>query len=143
MSPAELRRLREAGFTYKEIERISGVPWSTIRSRCRSLGIKPRVKVVHQRNRPAVHDYPYWLIYELYWVCELSTNDIAYELGIKSNSVATMMRRLGVPLRSRAQAWDLMKRRGRMPPRRYWTAEQAREAALKAAAKRKREVAIA
>jgi hypothetical protein len=140
MSPAELRRLREAGFTYKEIERMTGVPWSTVRSRCQSLKIRPRVKVVQQRNRPAVHDYPRWLIHELYWVCELSTNDIAYELDMKTNSVATMMRRLDIPLRSRQQAWDLMKRRGRMPPRRPWTREEAREAARIAAAKRRREV---
>lgn len=144
MSPAELRRMRLAGFTYKEIGAVAGVPWSTIRSRCKSLGIKPvhNMKVLRARNRPVLHDYPRWLIYELYWTCELSTNDIAYELGIKGNSVATMMRRLGIPLRSRAEAWDLMKRRGRMPSRRCWTPEQAREAAYKAAAKR-REVATA
>ena len=142
MSPAELRRLREAGFTYMEIERITGVNWSTVRSRCKSLNIKPLVKVYRQRNRSALHRYPRWLIYELYWECELSTRDIGYELDIPSASVATMMQRLHIPFRTRQQAWDLMKRRGRMPPRRPWTREEAREAARRAAAKR-REVATA
>jgi hypothetical protein len=141
MTPAELRRLREAGFTYKQIEQMTGVSWSTVRSRCKSLGIKPRVKVIQQRNRPAIHDYPQWLIHELYWACELSTNDIAYELCMTSNSVATMMRRLGIALRSRQEAWDLMKRRGRMPPRQYWSPEQAREMSRRSAEKRKAEAA--
>jgi DNA invertase Pin-like site-specific DNA recombinase len=132
ISHGEMIRMREAGFTYAEIAQRSGVPYGTVRSRMQRWKVRPRVKVIHSRNRPPMHKFPYWLIYEMYWECELSTNEIAYELGLKRNTVGTLMRRLGIPTRTRAQAWEVQKKRGRMPLRKPWTAEQAREMARRA-----------
>jgi len=125
LSTAELRRLREAGFTYKEISRLTGVPWGTIRWRCQQFGIKSP-EIIRERKRPLKHDYPRWLINELYWECELSTIEIAYELDIRSGAVEKMMRRMGIPFRTRSQAWDVLKRRDRISLlRRQWTQEEA------------------
>lgn len=103
---AELRRVRAAGFTYKQIEAMSGVPWGTVRSRCRRLGIKPDpdVKVIHTRNRPIKHNHPKWLIEIMYWECKLGVPEIAYELDIPESSARKLMLRHGIPFRSKTEA---------------------------------------
>jgi hypothetical protein len=106
MTIAELRRVRGAGFTYKEIEAMSGVPWATVRSRCRRLGIKicPSVKVIHSRKRPIKNNHPKWLIEMMYWECKLGVPEIAYELDIPESSTRKLMLRNGIPSRTRDEA---------------------------------------
>jgi hypothetical protein len=103
---AELRRVRGAGFTYKQIEAMSGVPWGTIRSRCRRLGIKPDpdVKVIHTRNRPIKNNHPKWLIEMMYLECKLGVPEIAYELDIPESSAQNLMIRYKIPTRSKVEA---------------------------------------
>lgn len=125
ISIGEMTRMREAGFTYKEIGRKGGVHWTTIRSRCQRLGIKPKVKVIHSRNRKATFEPEYWLIDTMYWECGLSTNEIAFELDVSKNTLQTWMGRHNFPRRSRKEAWELMKTKGNGPYRRPWSRDEA------------------
>lgn len=138
MTIAEMVRMRKAGFTYEEIGAKADVPWSTIRSRCRSLGVVPEAKVIRSRNKRPKHNYPRWLIYEMYWVCRLSTFDIAYELDIPSNTVQSMMIRLQIPRRTKKEAWAVLKvsRPDFHPP--YNSPEQQRKAGMAGVEARKR-----
>jgi hypothetical protein len=97
--------MRRSGFTYKEIGRRSGESWSTIRSRLKRLGVEPDpdVYVFRSRSRRPRHDYPRWLIEEMYWGCGLSTLDIAYEFCMSPSSVSTMMNRLKIDRRSKGE----------------------------------------
>lgn len=104
MKISELRSMREAGFTYREIESMTGVPWGTVRSRCRSLGISPQVAVIRRRRRPIKRDLSMWLLNEMYWVCGLSVVDIGFELDCPQTSVVAAMRRHGIPRRTRSEA---------------------------------------
>lgn len=132
--------MRQAGFTYKQIACKSGIPYGTVRHRLQSWGIKPVSKVIHPRRRPSKNNYPRWLINEMYWSCQLSTVDIAYELDIPKNSVITMMFRLGVPRRTRSEASAVRKARG---PIIFQTLspERARAMAAKSVKKRQQRVA--
>lgn len=119
MSPGDLRRMREAGWTFKQIEAITGVPWSTVRSRCRSLGIKPSVKVVHSRKRK--HKYeniPKDLLELMYVDCQLSASDIAYELDVNRHTLLGLMHHYGISIRGRGEARKLYMQRvdATMPP---------------------------
>lgn len=140
MTHAEMIRMRQAGFTYKQIARKSGIPYGTVRHRLQSWGIKPASKVIHPRRRPSKNDYPRWLIDELYWSCQLSTVDIAYELDIPKNSVITMMFRLGVPRRTRKEAAAVRKARGPIIVP-MLSPERARAMAAKAVKKRQKTAA--
>jgi len=112
--------MREAGWTYKEIEAISGVPWSTLRSRCRSLGIKKRTKVMRSRNRK--YKYEDRISKELLWLmyieCQLSTSDIAFELEVNRHTLRGLLRHYEIPMRGRGEARKVyMERYGAiMPP---------------------------
>lgn len=139
-----MTRMREAGFTYKEIGDKLGVPWSTIRSRCKSVGALPPEETPYRpRNRPIKNDYPRWLIQMLYWDCQLSTVDIAYELDMSKDSVVHMMMRLGISRRTRKEAAKILRDSGfYRTPTRVWTVEEARAASLKAAKKRERKIKL-
>lgn len=142
MTNGEMIRMREAGFTYKEIGRKASISAATVRSRCQTWGVEPKEKVIRSRNRKPKHDYPRWLIHEMYWICRLSTEEIGYELCMPSMSVRTMMVRLDVPRRSRAEAQRVYVERHpgtRVPP--TANREQALRAAMISARKRHRRVA--
>jgi hypothetical protein len=120
VSPGDLRRMREAGWTFKEIEALTGIPWSTIRSRCRSLGITERGKVVRSRNRKYKYEdrIPKELLWLMYVECQLSTSDIAFELDVNRHTLRSLMLHYEIPMRSRGEARKLyMERYGAiMPP---------------------------
>lgn len=142
MTHGEMIRMREAGFTYREIAAVAGVSWSTIRSRCQRWEIQ-KGKVVHSRNRPAKHNYPYWLVDMMYWDCKLTVREIAYEFDIPYNSMMTWVTRNNFPLRNKKQAWELMQQRKRGPFHRSWTTEEARRmSALAQEARRKKKEQI-
>ncbi len=141
MTHGEMIRMREAGFTYKEIACKAGIPWGTVRSRLRAWGVQKQVTVVMSRKRPAKHKYPKWLIEEMYWSCQMSIPDIAYELDMPKQSVVTMMHRLGVPRRDRSAAWKLRKERwGCEPP--TLTTERAKAMAAKAVEAKRKKAAL-
>jgi hypothetical protein len=120
VSPGDLRRMREAGWTYKEISEISGIPWSTIRSQCRSLRIKCYTPVVRSRNRK--YKYEDRIDKELLWLmyieCQLSTSEIAYELEVNRHTLRGLMAHYDIPMRSRGEARKLYMQRvdATMPP---------------------------
>lgn len=120
MTPGDLRRMREAGWTYRQIEAISGVPWPTIRSRCKSLGIQPKAKVIHSRQRK--HKYEGLIDKELlelmYIECQLSTTQIAYELEVNRHTLNKLMHHYGIAMRSQGESRKLYMQRvdATMPP---------------------------
>lgn len=120
MSPGDLRRMREAGWTYKEIANIADEPWPTIRSRCRSLGIEPQIKVMRERNRKYKYEdrIDKELLALMYIECQLSTSDISYELEVNRHTLLKLMHHYGIPIRGRGQARKLYMTRvdATMPP---------------------------
>lgn len=125
-----MRRMREAGYTYKEIGKKLDTPWSTIRSRCQSLGIQiaPDVKIIHIRRRPPVYNFPPWLIRTLYWDCQLSTVAIAYELDVSTSTIQNNMKRYKIPRRSREEVARILHENGQMPWFTYQiSSEQAKQ----------------
>lgn len=131
--------MREAGFTYKEIGAKSGESWSTVRSQLQKLGVQPQQKIFRERLRKPLHQFPRWLIHEMYCVCQLSTTQISYELDIPRSSVATIMLRMHIPFRSKKEAWRLYK----LDPfyvRTYITTEQAIKAGQASGRSRRRRI---
>jgi hypothetical protein len=111
--------MREAGWTYKQIEAMTGVPWSTIRSRCRSLGIKKKPKTYHSRNRRYKYEHiPKDLLELMYIECQLSASDIAYELDVNRHTLLGLMHHYEIPIRGRGEARKLYMTRvdATMPP---------------------------
>ena len=96
--------MRESGWTFKEIEAITGVPWSTVRSRCRSLNIKQKTKVIRSRNRRPKWPHPKWLLELMYIECQLSTTEIAYELDLSNSTINKLLIHHKIPKRNKSEA---------------------------------------
>jgi hypothetical protein len=107
-------RMRRAGWFLKDIAEAAGTPWtaSRVNHLMNKIGVKPDVKPVRFGVRnPIRNDYPRELIYEMYWSCQLSKAEIAYELGIKLKAVDVLFQRLEIPTRTHAQARAISLRR--------------------------------
>src|SRR4051794_8874334 len=119
VTPGDLRRMREAGWSYREIAKISGLPWSTIRSRCRSLNITSEVKIYRSRNRK--HKYEDKITKDLlelmYIECQLSATEIAYELDVNRSTLLKLIHHYDIPVRTkRAARLISLQRDGASPP---------------------------
>jgi hypothetical protein len=100
-------RLRRAGWFLKDIAELAGPPWtmSRVRHLMDKLGVQPDEKPVRVGVRNHIkHQFPRWLLVEMYWGCELSKNEIAYELDIKEPSLNAIFRRLQIKTRTVVEA---------------------------------------
>lgn len=103
----DMIRLRRAGWFLKDIAELAGPPWTASRVGylMDKLGVQPDEKPVRVGVRnPIKHQFPRWLLVEMYWGCQLSKNEIAYELDIKAASLNAIFRRLQIKTRTVAEA---------------------------------------
>jgi hypothetical protein len=115
LTPDDLVRMRRAGFKLREIVEMAGDGWteSKLSHYFKKIGVKPDEPIMIFRSSPGQikHHYPRELLHEMYWDCELSINEIAYELDIGSRSVDYIFRRLEIPRRSYAESRRIAVRR--------------------------------
>jgi hypothetical protein len=113
LTPDEIIKMRRGGFLIREIADKAGPPWTgaKVGHFLRTAKVIPDFKVTWSANRPIKNDYPYWLLYEMYWVCSLSLYEIAYELDIPKSSLNIVMGRLKIPLRNTSEARQISMKR--------------------------------
>jgi len=120
VSPGDLRRMREAGWTYKEIARLYDIPWGTVRSRCNSLKITPQTTIIRSRKRKYKYEnvIDKELLELMYVECQLSASDMSYELEVNRHTLLGLMHHYGIPVRGRGEARRVYMKRvdATMPP---------------------------
>ena len=107
VTPDDMIRMRKAGFTHREIAEIAGPPWtrSKVTAFFGKIGrVQPEQKIVISSRRPLKYDFPRDLLMEMYWGCELSRAEMAYELDVPEPSLQQIFRRLKIPTRTTSQS---------------------------------------
>jgi len=117
MTIAELRYFRcDLRMSYREISFRTGIPLTTIATRCQRLKIHPDEPIVaahNWRKRPPLIKHGNIeprLIEYLYWKKEKSTQEVADILDIPKRSLITLMGYHGIARRSRSEARNLVER---------------------------------
>lgn len=136
---AQLRFWREeCEWSYRDISEHTGIPATTIASRCQKLNLYPKNKVIARdrwRNRPKLvkhGDISPELIRRLYWDEENSSTEVSEILGIPKRSLITVMAHHGIPRRDKKAARQLVEKKGRANrPVNRPTPEEARQNGIK------------
>lgn len=109
ISNGEMIAMRKAGFAIQKIADRAGLPRTTVGSRLRAWGVVPEEKVIFSKLSQSVYDE----LDRLYWIEQMSTQEIAEHLDMAASKVADRMRRGGIARRSKSEAILLANRRGR------------------------------
>lgn len=96
--------MREAGFTIAQIAEKAGIPRTTMASRLRSLGIKPKLPVITKDRGLMITREE---LERLYWQENNSIGDIAERYNVSHSSVIEWFDKLGVLKRSRSEGMSV------------------------------------
>jgi DNA-directed RNA polymerase specialized sigma24 family protein len=111
----ELSELYLTGFSLKEIDELTGIPYSTVRARLVSAGVKmrPRGAPLGNNNRWGTPQEVFIKTAFLYEQMGWSTAEIGEHMGVSQSTARDRLLSHGVKLRGRSEAIRLrFKRRG-------------------------------
>lgn len=105
ISRSLLRELYESGLSLRQVERHTGVPYSTVRERLIEMGVEIR-KRGSGNDRRMPHDACRETAF-MYEQLLMTTTEIAQKLGLAHDTVANRLRAHGVQIRSRGESLKL------------------------------------